>query len=338
MGGWLVSKKEQRWSYKSNSFAATVNGKVVMKSWKRMKGVISHLWKGEYTVSCLVERILGIWNLKAISPADADLLTNWQRNMTDLEQMWIVTPNLLMEKSDLVTRALISNLQRNVRYLYFVKSENDACKWQQIVKMLLAQPQYKDQNLEDLLSAVILNYLPESAEYNLAIKQSGNEGYCINCLQQGEVFQCQRMQTDEVEKVHDSLNMLMQSQVGHILKVRLPSPLPLAELVNIRAKMEQSAKKHGGAFSQTSQDEYEFVFLCVDPEEHANKCYQDLVNFPVIKDGRGKVAIYPDPGYMLKVMRVKGFEFVGPIVNNLEKDFDMLSINQNPKKKFFGIF
>jgi len=365
MGGWFVSKKEGYWSFKSNQFESGVTKEVILSEWKKVRDLVTQLWKGDFTLTCLTERILGVWNAKksklAVAVADvkdADELAFWERNIPDLREMWVVTPNFLGDKSEVVFRSMISNLQRRVRYRYFVNSFADACRWQQLVKTLLDRAQYSDESLQDLMSAVILWRSREEAEYFIAITGTGMEGYCLKRLKHGEVYEGELMLQDQVEQVVESLKVLIgsrgslnlsgylhaplkdQKTLGHVVRIRFPrTQTYTSDMIHLREyKIGDLVSKHGGEFSTTYYGDYLCVFFYADSQDNARKFYRELIAHPVINEGKGMVAFHP--GYISRKMHVKGFEFVGPAVEmskaKLDEEFAKLVKSQTAMKKPSG--
>jgi len=337
MGGWFVSKKEDHWGYKSNNFAMGATKKIILDSWNLMKKIVGLLWTGEYSLTCLVERILGVWNAKnGLGPCaqdvkDADELASWERNILDLNEMWVVTPNFLGDKSDVVFRAMMNNLQRRVRYRYFVNSYADACRWQKLVQTLLRRVPYIDKSLEDLMSAVILWRPSNGAEYFIAHTRSGIEGYCLKRFQHGEVYEGKLMSADEVKQVVTSLQVLTephgcinvsgymhaplkhQQTLGHLLRIRFHPTEYNAEKIRDREnQIGELVSKHGGEFSSTYEGDYLCVFFYAESQENAVRFCKNLMKLPVVV--RDKPLVLFQPGYISREMRVRGFEFVGPAV------------------------
>jgi hypothetical protein len=128
MGGWFVSSKDEyplRWCYCSNNFEMEISDREKMKShWQLINTIIQNLGIQDFTLTCTIERILGIWNtsssqllqVPSVAPIkDAEELACWKTEFQDLQEFWVVTPNFLGDKLEVVLTAMENNLRRNVR-------------------------------------------------------------------------------------------------------------------------------------------------------------------------------------------------------------------------------
>jgi len=51
---------------------------------------------------------------------DVDGIAQWQRSITTLKEFWVVAPNFLDDKNDAIRAAVVSNIRKRVRYVYFL--------------------------------------------------------------------------------------------------------------------------------------------------------------------------------------------------------------------------
>lgn len=164
VGGWfLFDKREQsRWAYRSNMFAKEARHDEIEEYRLRLKDKMKEVGgvRGfTCEVKALVEQTIGIWNtpLKVFDgPRSVPELSEWERKYPDLRDFWVVTPNFLGDKEELIRDAMLSNLSnRSVTYTYFLRTMADYNRLLSFVESLEQQLQ-NYVNVYDRIRAVMI--------------------------------------------------------------------------------------------------------------------------------------------------------------------------------------
>lgn len=138
VGGWFLFKDQRRWAYRSNSFKARseVDAARLKRWWsalrERLRQEPAFTRQGS-RLRLLAEESLAVWKTPP-RKRHPDLLTvpelaEWEREFSNLSEFWVAAPNFLGDQDPEVERAMVANLKKGVKYLYFLRSNADAKRW-----------------------------------------------------------------------------------------------------------------------------------------------------------------------------------------------------------------
>jgi len=287
--------------------------------------------------------VLGVWNTansqllrvgQGAPVKDAEELACWEAEFEDLQEFWVVTPNFLGDKLEVVLEAMENNLRRNVKYKYFLNSFADACRWQQLVRTLTNSLKYTNEKMSRLMQAVIVWHDVGPAiqtniqnEYFIAISNGNKtaEGYCLKRLRDGEVYEGERLSSNELKDVMNSLKMFTERSQGILGYMHVPlqaQDIHGAYVVRVRfgeGVLDENAIRQREYLigEQVSKHSGEFVsavggdFICLF--QRPSVALSCAANLQLIT-GVQKIAI--DVGPIARELRASGFDITGRAVQN----------------------
>ncbi|MDF5713920.1 MAG: hypothetical protein PUP93_08510 [Rhizonema sp. NSF051] len=153
VGGWFLFKRNDRWSYRSNSFLKLETPEhynEFLRQYKSFHKLLRHVAPSAYH-RMLVEQVLGIWKADDIDSSTTNYpdqyrrsltrqdLSRWEKEFDNLEEFWVVAPNFLGDRFDEFFEAMRYNLwERNppTKYFYFLRSFTDLQRLRQLVDQL----------------------------------------------------------------------------------------------------------------------------------------------------------------------------------------------------------
>lgn len=136
VGGWFVFRKPDRWAFRSNTFFDQIERDNATAIWRKVSDELDRLSGIDVhnkVLRLLVEESLGVWRTR-FRKTDARALSVpelafWERTRPASSEMWIVTGNFLGDLDHSVEKAMIANLRKGIRYVYFLRSFADLSRW-----------------------------------------------------------------------------------------------------------------------------------------------------------------------------------------------------------------
>lgn len=164
IGGWFLfdkgDKQDKRWAYRSNAFAeADLRLWLVKEQRSKLANRLRELGF-QCEVTALIEQTLGVWKTPLERVAEAKSvqeLAEWEEKYPNLEQFWVIAPNFLGDTDPEVYRAMVHNLNRGVKYRYFLRSFSDFQRLQRFAEKLQNDMDVrKDIDVREYIAAVLL--------------------------------------------------------------------------------------------------------------------------------------------------------------------------------------
>jgi hypothetical protein len=88
----------------------------------------------------LRQDLLRSWIGQRATPVlDIEGMANWQQYFHDLQEFWVIAPNFLDDRDDFITSAVIHNLNRGVKYAYFIYGHETVDRFHDLQKVLLRE-------------------------------------------------------------------------------------------------------------------------------------------------------------------------------------------------------
>jgi hypothetical protein len=194
-------------------------------------------------VTVLVEQSLGVWKTslrRFIAFKTAHELGEWERGFRDLKEFWVVAPNFLGDKDQNVHQAMISNLQRGVKYTYFLSSYADYLRLRSLARSLEQSVRFV--NVYDLIKTVLLvtdldhredaKKVLEKQYFIANPHRNDREGYELKRSETEEVHVGVRIDDDCIKGIVDKFSLLINRE-SMVQWVRLP--------LDFRNKEEEAA-------------------------------------------------------------------------------------------------
>ena len=159
IGGWFLFHDTDRWAFRSNAFDAKLSKEHLASTWNAMqvqlKAQASEPLRGA-RLRLLAEELLAVW--RAPLKHDPDLmpvrrLAEWERDLPNLDELWVILPNFLGGIDQQVTSAMEHNLKREVHYMYFLRSHADAKRFLQF----RAEMEQRVPGADKLMDAVVIS-------------------------------------------------------------------------------------------------------------------------------------------------------------------------------------
>jgi hypothetical protein len=136
VGGWFLFAKPDKWAFRSNMFLQRITSSMAEDYRRRLLQQLTHLDGLNLTdvsVRVIVEESLGVWKTP-FAKLDDDALTvpelaAWENSVPGDSEFWVVIGNFLGDQNKAVEDAMLQNLGREVRYVYFLQSFADLSRW-----------------------------------------------------------------------------------------------------------------------------------------------------------------------------------------------------------------
>ena len=136
LGGWFLFRDDQRWAWRSNGFVPSVSEMALQSRWRRLRTQLDADGNAALhgaRLRLLAEETLTVWRTPLLLAADGlrtvSAMADWEQNIPDLQEFWVLLPNFLGDQNEDVRVAMLSNLNRGVHYVYFLRSNADARRW-----------------------------------------------------------------------------------------------------------------------------------------------------------------------------------------------------------------
>jgi len=136
VGGWFIFSKPDFWAYRSNALMTDVDQATAVRMRNDLNSELSRLHGLDLsgkTLRVLVEESLGIWKTKFNKLNDTALtvpeLAAWEGGQPSGSEVWIVTGNFLGDHNVEIENAMLRNLGRGNKYVYFLRSFSDLSRW-----------------------------------------------------------------------------------------------------------------------------------------------------------------------------------------------------------------
>jgi hypothetical protein len=222
VGGWFVFRKPDRWAFRSNTFLDQIDPDSATALWRRvateldrLPGIDLH----DRSLRLLIEESLGVWRtrFRKINPRALSVpeLAFWERTRPANSEMWIVTGNFLGDQDRFIENAMIANLRKGVRYVYFLRSFADLNRW----VLFRNDMQHKmSKDLGKVMQAWVYEFRDpafwaHTLDCFVSIPSSGrpDEGYKL--VREGSsnrVVQGNEMDQDAIDRVRTLLRLTME--------------------------------------------------------------------------------------------------------------------------------
>ena len=233
VGGWFFFEKAEKWAYRSNQFARSVEQKKIQDQRDKLNKFLAGMGQQkefQSTARALVEQVLGVWRTP-LRVVDKDLkkttreLAQWECSR-DLEEFWVIAPNFLGDTRGDVRQAMVANLKNRVSYTYFLRSFADVQRLRKLAETLEPEVQgYAD--IYDLLRAVLLESTGFgrdifSEEYFIAhVSPEMRDGYRLLRNRKGLVYGGEKMKAADFRKADRLKDMITQNQVTQWIQIPL---------------------------------------------------------------------------------------------------------------------
>jgi len=136
LGGWFLFQDETRWAYRSNGFLPSISSFALQSRWKRLRAQLDESHNAALRggrLRLLAEETIAVWRTPLMLASEdlrsVDALADWEATHDDLKEFWVLLPNFLGDQNDQVRVAMLKNLNKGVRYVYFLRSNADARRW-----------------------------------------------------------------------------------------------------------------------------------------------------------------------------------------------------------------
>lgn len=155
LGGWFSFQDDERWAFRSNSFAFEVNAQDLADKWRRLRARLDRdpdpLLR-EAQLRLVAEEALAAWKTpltaKPLNALTVGCLAEWESQTPDDDgEFWVALPNFLGDRLPAIAQAMAENFARRVRYLYFLSSYADAKRWGDFKSALIRERKLTDPNL-----------------------------------------------------------------------------------------------------------------------------------------------------------------------------------------------
>lgn len=214
LGGWFLFQDKLRWAYRSNGFVSSVSDFALQSRWRRLRTQLDESPNPKLQqarLRLLAEESLAVWRTPLMLAADGlrtvNALADWEQNIPDLEEFWVLLPNFLGDQNEDVRMAMLSNLNRGVRYVYFLRSNADARRWLDF----RAEMQKEHGAAEKLMTAYVVAFRAAGLWDQLAAfvanpNRPGAEGFDLridsatNRVLYGDLLNAERLK--EIVKAH----------------------------------------------------------------------------------------------------------------------------------------
>lgn len=161
IGGWFMFADKNRWAYRSNSFESEVSKEILENRWATLRSRLLEdnlVQLREARLRLLAEEVLAVWKIPVKLQQDNVItlhkLAFWEKNISELEEFWVILPNFLGDKHNRIAAAMLSNFKREARYVYFLRSNADAKRWLDFKKALVE----REPNAEHLMAAYVVGF------------------------------------------------------------------------------------------------------------------------------------------------------------------------------------
>lgn len=244
VGAWVLFDKPDKWSFRSTQFTDLRRYKEhAQDSHAKLRSYIAHK-DPSWTAWTLVEQILGVWNPGR--PADERVLVHrladWERNFDALQEFWAVIGDFLGDWEPDVRSAIKNNLNREVKYKYFLTSWADVQRLRRLGSTL-SRELSKDVTSQ-LQPVLLLKNDAPAVVHNCCIANPRGEdraGFRFNEDLRGEVTWARSLTTDELSEIIQVLSPIVDPVCPGI---RLPALRPgsSAGLVAVFTDLENSTQ------------------------------------------------------------------------------------------------
>ena len=238
IGGWFLFERKKRWSYRSNSFLPlqTEDHEFLRQYRLFNQSLCQYLEQQNLKAShrMIVEKIIGIWKVnppahdndnkeivlpRPKNPNSAHLerrkLAEWEQNITQLNNFWVVAPNFLGDRFPEFKKAMLHNLvvrRPPAKYFYFLSSQTDLHRLRKLVLELSTE--YGEELGNNFDAIIFWDKTPAwlSIDRNYFIANPldpKREGYTLNTAK-GSVIRAQKLLSEELEKFVQSLLPLIE--------------------------------------------------------------------------------------------------------------------------------
>ena len=382
VGGWFLFERERRWSYRSNSFLPLSTAKhEFLRQYHLFKEVLEqHLHQNNLKAShrMIVERVLGIWKVDALSPQDSFItsdppsgtaehlerrkLAEWEQNIADLKDFWVVAPNFLGDRFPEFKRAMHYNLtvrQPPTKYVYFLSSQTDLHRLRKLISELSAE---YGEDLGNNFDAFIFWDKPSipfplNRNYFIANPLDPNcrDGYTLNTGKK-EVIRAKKIfNWNDVETFIQSLLLLLQSESSWqdiYLKKVSASPKIKEEVLSVmRTRLIDNPKNYDMEEWEQRVINYDMIVAEVVSQNNGNvvkatvslgyiatfpnarlavECAQELQK--ELGDSPPHI-IALDHGTVSRVWRAQGVDYIGKSIQSVEvlKDFSKVDHEEDAR-------
>lgn len=170
-GGWFLFHDEHRWAYRSNAFVPTVSARALSLRWERFRRQLNDSGNDalrDASLRLVAEEALAVWRAPlTLRPGYRPVhdLIGWEAGIPGLREFWVVLPNFLGDQSDEMGQAMERNLQRGVRYTYFLSSHADAKRWLNFRGELTSRGV---KGAQRLMTAFVVQFAPDGPLANFA--------------------------------------------------------------------------------------------------------------------------------------------------------------------------
>lgn len=174
VGGWFIFQDARRWAYRSNGFEHSISADELAERWRRLKSELDRTpaIPSGYRLRLLAEESLAVWK-SPLNKVERKLFTvpelaRWERHVEPLHEFWVVTPQFLGDNNDEVREIMLYNMrERDVNYLYFLRSNADARRWLNF-KRALADRLARDGEPAPRMEAYVLEFDDDFWASNMA--------------------------------------------------------------------------------------------------------------------------------------------------------------------------
>jgi effector-associated domain 1 (EAD1)-containing protein len=259
VGGWFLFYATDRWAYRSNGFTTQLSEDGLKEKWSRFRQALSAVVaadKSEFSLKLLAEESLGVWKSPLQKYVESVRtvrdLADWEQNISEDGQFWVIAPNFLGDQDDRVRAAMLVNFGKRIKYTYFLKSSADARRWLEFkAEMVQSSAEAKD-----LMQAIVISFAKwERLRDRFAfIANPGTSQQQAMLLKVDEfsqrIYAGSPMSVDEGEKVVNMLKPLVDAeQVREWRQVVGTRGLQTMAVVHIRYAAD-AAERTGDQFDK----------------------------------------------------------------------------------------